>query len=118
MGLRGWFFFILVGGMAMLLGASACRKTNTLTNGGVLSFSNDTLKFDTVFTAAGSYTNWVVIYNPQSEGVVVSQVRLQNGTASYFHLNVDGRKGNVATNIKIAAHDSVYVFATVNIDPT
>jgi hypothetical protein len=99
---------------AMFLGS--CKKTATLTSGGILTFSEDTLKFDTVFTAAGSYTNWVVIYNPQAEPVVVSSIRLQNGTSSYFHLNIDGRKGNTASNIKIAAHDSIYVFATVNID--
>ena len=111
--------FIVVAGIAlvMLFGAS-CKKQRMLTTGGVLKFSVDTLKFDTVFTAAGSYTNWVLIYNPQNEEVTLSSVRLQNGANSYFHLNVDGFKGNNVPNIKIAPHDSVYVFATVNINPS
>ncbi len=106
---------VLVSCVAVLF-CGSCRKTSTLTKGGVLKFSEDTLKFDTVFTAAGSYTNWVVIYNPQSEAVVVSSIRLQNGASSFFHLNIDGVKGNSSSNIKIAPHDSIYVFATVNID--
>jgi hypothetical protein len=100
-----------------ILSGTSCRKVATLTQGGVLKFSADTLKFDTVFTNEGSFTNWVMLYNPQSEAVVVSSVRLQSGAASYFHLNVDGFTGNSVQNIKIAPHDSVYVFATVKINP-
>lgn len=97
---------------------TACKKNRTLTNGGTLKFSTDTLKFDTVFTAAGSFTMSMKIYNPQNEAVVLSSVRLQKGNSSYFHLNIDGFQGNAHSDLKIAAHDSAYVFATVNIDPT
>ena len=97
--------------------SAACKKQKTLTVGGVVTFSVDTLKFDTVFTAAGSFTSYLLIYNPQDEAVVLSSVKLQGGASSYFHLNVDGFTGNNIPNLKIAAHDSIYVFATVNIDP-
>ncbi len=110
-------FIILAGVVAIITANASCRKINTLTNGGIITFSTDTLKFDTVFTKAGSFTNQILIYNPQNEAVVVSSVVMQNGAASYFHLNIDGRTGNTGTNIKIAPHDSIYVFATVNIDP-
>ncbi len=109
-----FIFFIMAAGV--LFGTS-CKKTRIQTVGGVLNFSVDTLKFDTVFTAAGSFTTGVLIYNPQNEEVIVSSIKLQNGASSYFHLNVDGFSGNNVPNIKIAAHDSAYVFATVNINP-
>lgn len=102
--------------LAVLMNTS-CKKTKTLTTGGVIEFSTDTLEFDTVFSAAGSFTTSLLIYNPQNEQVVLSSVRLLGGATSNFHLNVDGFEGNTIPNIKIAAHDSVYVFATVNIDP-
>ena len=102
--------------LAILMGAS-CKKTRIQSVGGILKFSVDTLKFDTVFTAAGSYTTGLLIYNPQGEEVVLSSVRLAEGANTYFHLNVDGFPGNSATNIKIPAHDSIYVFATVTINP-
>lgn len=109
-----WALVVLV-----MAAAGACRKNQqVLTAGGIINFSDDTLKFDTVFTAAGSFTTGVMIFNPQNDAVVLSSVRMENGTASFFHLNVDGFQGNVATNIKIAGHDSIYVFATVKIDPT
>jgi hypothetical protein len=97
---------------------SSCRKHEVLTTGGTLAFSTDTLRFDTVFTAAGSFTTGLLIYNRQDKEINISSVRLKNGVNSFFHINVDGFKGNTVQNIKIAAHDSVYVFATVNIDPT
>jgi hypothetical protein len=95
----------------------SCRKEKKiLTSGGELRFSDDTLKFDTVFTAAGSFTTGILIYNPQNQDIVLSSVRMQNSN-SYFSLNVDGFKGSNVTDIRIAPRDSVYVFATVNIDP-
>ncbi len=109
-------FFITVVLFA-LTSTLSCKKVKPLSAGGEVRFSDDTLKFDTIFTAAGSYTNWVTIHNPQSQEIVLSSVRLQNGSGSYFHLNVDGFQGNNIANIRIRPHDSVYVFATVKIDP-
>jgi len=100
-----------------VLMSNACKKVKPLSVGGIITFSLDTLKFDTVFTAAGSFTNYLEIYNPQDQEVVLTSVRLNGGSNSYFHLNVDGFPGNNIPNLKIAAHDSIYVFATVNIDP-
>ncbi len=97
--------------------STSCKKTRQLNVGGIVKFSDDTLHFDTVFTAAGSFTRGVLIYNPQNEQVVLSSVRLQGGAASFFSLNVDGQSGNNIANVKIPPHDSVYVFATVRIDP-
>jgi len=102
----------------MLLFGTSCKKDKLLTSGGNLKFSTDTLTFDTVFTAQGSFTLQVKIFNPQDQKVNISSIRLQNGTSSYFHLNIDGFSGNSRENIEIAAKDSMFVFATVNIDPT
>jgi hypothetical protein len=97
--------------------SNSCKKERkVLSVGGELKFSDDTLKFDTIFTAAGSFTTGVLIFNPQNQEIVVSSVRMLNAN-SYFHLNVDGFQGNNVMNLRIAPHDSIYVFATVNIDP-
>ena len=118
MQLKNARFLLLLPLFAAIVCTFSCRKQKVLTTGGVLKFSTDTLKFDTVFTAAGSFTTGLLIYNTQDEPVIVSSVRLKNGASSYFHLNVDGFSGNNVSNLHIAAHDSLYVFATVNIDPT
>lgn len=101
----------------VVLMSQSCRKEKKiLTTGGDLRFSDDTLSFDTVFTAAGSFTSGILIFNTQNQEIILSSVKMLNGN-SYFRLNVDGFQGNNISNIRIAAHDSVYVFATVEIDP-
>jgi hypothetical protein len=96
---------------------SSCKKETILSSGGQLKFSADTVTFDTVFTSLGSFTTSVKIYNPQNQKVNISSIRLEHGSASYFHLNVNGFEGNDVKNLELAANDSLYVFATVKIDP-
>lgn len=102
--------------LATVMSHSCRRDRNRLTVGGELKFSDDTLRFDTVFTAAGSFTTGILIFNPNNQEIVLSSVRMLN-SGSYFNLNVDGFQGNNISNLKIGPHDSIYVFATVNIDP-
>jgi len=102
---------------AVSLGSSSCKKEQLLVNGGELKFSTDTLSFDTVFTSLGSATVGVKIFNPQNQKITIASVHLANGASSPFHLNVDGKAGD-GTNIDVAAGDSIYVFATVKVDPT
>jgi len=96
---------------------SSCKKETLLSTGGEVRFSTDTLNFDTVFTSQGSFTLRVKIFNPQDQKINLSSVRLQGGSASFFHLNVNGVSGNDVNDIELAANDSMYVFATVNINP-
>lgn len=113
------FSYIILAFAAMfLLTETSCRKERFLSSGGELRYSTDTLAFDTVFTAQGSFTTSFKIFNPQSQRVKLSSVRLAGGESSYFSLNVDGFKGKSVKDIEIAPNDSIFVFATVNIDPT
>ncbi len=84
-----------------------------------LSFAADTLSFDTVFTAMGSATKVFKIYNPNKENLKISQIELERGASSPFHINVDGYKNpnNQFSDIEIRAKDSLFVFITVNITP-
>ena len=115
---RKFSYISILFALAALLLQTSCKKERFLNSGGQLSYSTDTLSFDTVFTTQGSFTNSFKIYNPQSQRVKISSIRLANGSNSYFSLNVDGIKGDNITDIEIAPNDSVFVFATVNIDPT
>ena len=115
---RASFILLLIAASFITLMSISCKKErNTLTVGGDLRFSDDTLSFDTIFTAAGSFTTGILIYNPNNQEVILSSVRMHNAN-SFFRLNVDGFSGNNVPNIRIAPRDSIYVFATVTIDPT
>ncbi len=95
----------------------SCKKDKLLTDGGSLKFSTDTLTFDTVFTEMGSFTTAFKIFNPNDQRIVIKNLKLDKGDSSFFKMNVDGFSGNNINNIEVAAHDSIYVFATVKIDP-
>jgi len=80
-------------------------------------FSQDTIRFDTVFTAVGSATRSFKIFNPYNETAVVSNISLENPTTSFFRLNIDGQSTNQLSDVRILPNDSIYVFAEVTVNP-
>lgn len=82
-----------------------------------LSFSVDTLSFDTVFTTVGSATRQFMIYNRNKEPLFIESITLANADKTGFRMNVDGRKGNTHQDIYILEKDSMYVFVEVTVDP-
>ncbi len=104
--------------MLLLLQLSSCTKNQFITNPGAgLEFELDTLTFDTVFTQLGNATRRVKVYNRHNQPIQVSNVYLGGGEASDFNINIDGYSGHSTTNVEIPAKDSIYIFATVYIDP-
>lgn len=116
--LRSLGFALLSATLLAALALPACRKEKfTDDPADQLEFSTDTLRFDTVFTALGSATRILKIYNRHRESIRVSKIFLENGAASRFNLNVDGIAGDSQTDIEIAPNDSLYVFAEVTVNP-
>jgi hypothetical protein len=96
---------------------SSCKKDLITTDAAdKLSFSTDTLTFDTVFTSLGSTTLYFTVRNPNNKKIVVSNIHLA-GNPSSFRLNIDGMQVNEATDVEIPAGDSIYVFVSVTVDP-
>ncbi|MFN0015234.1 MAG: right-handed parallel beta-helix repeat-containing protein [Saprospiraceae bacterium] len=95
-----------------------CQKERFTTDpADKISFSADTLRFDTVFTALGSATRILKIYNPHDESIRIGRIYLEMGGQSRFNLNVDGLPGDSHEGVEIAPKDSLYVFAEVTINP-
>ncbi len=59
-----------------------------------------------------------MVYNTNSQKIKISSIALASGTASPYRLNVDGIAGTHFTDIEIEAHDSMYIFVKVTINPT
>ncbi len=97
---------------------TSCKKDIYITSGGKVEFSVDTFMFDTVFTAQGSSTRELLIYNKQNTRIKLSSIRLQKGSNSSFYFNINGTAGYEIKDVDIAANDSLWVFLGVNIDPT
>mgnify|MGYP003868965731 CR=1 FL=1 len=86
-------------------------------SGAQLEFSTDTLTFDTVFTALGSATRILKIYNPHSQRISIDKIDMARGSSSKFRLNVDGIPGLSFENVEIPPEDSIYIFTEVTVDP-
>ena len=84
-----------------------------------LTFSTDTLTFDTVFTTIGSATSKIMIYNRNNFALKISHLGIAGGKNSSFRMNVDGslNADNQFENITIRAKDSMYIFVAVTVNP-
>jgi len=97
---------------------SSCKKDSFITSAQArLTISADSLKYDTVFTTTGSITKSFKIINENSQKLRLSKVKLMGGTASAYKININGNAATELNNIEIDANDSIYVFASVAINP-
>lgn len=82
-----------------------------------LSFSADTLLFDTVFTTVGSTTRYLKVYNRNGKNININRIWLAGGTASQYRINVDGDPSTAVKDIQLNDGDSLYIFVKVTVDP-
>lgn len=103
--------------LSILMTIVACQDDdNFSTSTGLrLTFPQDTLKMDTVFsrTPSSTYTFWV--YNNNDAGIKMQSVRLRRGNQAGFRVNVDGiyldnSNGSQTSDVEIRRNDSILVF--------
>lgn len=103
--------------LVALLQIAACSDDDSYSSSSSLrlTFSLDTLSLDTLFSTIESktYTFWV--YNNNSDGILISQVRLEQGNQTGFRVNVDGTyldntTGSQAQGFSLRKGDSLRVF--------
>jgi hypothetical protein len=114
-------FVILLLTLASSLVWTGCTDNSISSAPGYkLHFSQDTIAFDTVFSTIGSSTRQFIIYNRNPRPLSISSISLPNGTSSGFSIMVDGRSltNNQLTDVEIRAHDSLFVFVNVTVNPT
>ncbi|MFZ4399915.1 MAG: right-handed parallel beta-helix repeat-containing protein [Bacteroidales bacterium] len=98
---------------------SSCRKEDDfITDASAkLSFSTDSVLFDTVFTTLGSVTKRLMVYNPNNKSIKITSIYLGSASASMFRINVDGTPALQINDIEIAANDSMFIFVKVTVNP-
>ena len=99
----------------ILLSSGGCKKDNFGTS--ALTFSTDTLTFDTVFASLGSTTRYFKVFNDSRSPVTIADISLKHLVGTQFRMNVDGQSGDHFTNVEIPARDSIYVFVEVTVNP-
>ena len=121
--MKRYSFYIL--SIIVLLFWSSCREDFEFSpSTGNLVFERDTVYLDTVFTNIGSSTYNLKVYNRSNTDIVIPTIQLEQGSNSYYRLNVDGSTGLVGDqegkffeNVELLANDSLFIFieTTVNI---
>lgn len=82
-----------------------------------LTFSSDTVSFDTLFTEVSSSTYSFLVYNRNRESLRIANASLSGGEASPFRVNIDGLSGTAFSDIAVRGNDSMFVFVEVTVDP-
>lgn len=108
---------LLVAMLAMGLTACVDERGYTTDPQYKLSFSSDTIAFDTLFTEVSSATSSFLIYNRHKSDLRISEVQLSGGSDSPFRVNVDGMAGVAFRDVTLRGGDSMYVFVEVTVDP-
>ncbi|MFI5221256.1 MAG: right-handed parallel beta-helix repeat-containing protein [Bacteroidia bacterium] len=100
----------------------ACRKDDMVsTDSSIrLSFSSDTVWFDTVFVANGtnqplSVTKRLWVYNPSSNAVKVN-ISLKGNPWVRYKLNIDGQPANSVSGKLVRGKDSIIIFIQMYVD--
>lgn len=110
---------IIISGFVALVFINACQKNEFTTNpSDKLSFSTDTVQFDTVFTNTGSSTNYFIIKNSNNKkAIVIDEIFLARGKNSVYRINIDGFPVSEMKNYELAPGDSIFIFVEVTINP-
>lgn len=94
---------------------TSCNKHSGLSKANI-TFSVDTVLFDTVFTTLGSSTQQFKIYNPDPKTILLQEVELMGGKNSPFRLNLDGVSGIRFSDLSIEGGDSLFAFIDVTLN--
>jgi len=101
------FLFVLL--------SQSCRKERFFKGESTLSFDQDTVYFDTVFTRIPgikeprSRNMQLVVRNKENKTIKTS-IKLASGNASAFRLNIDGIAANEVNDYEIRGGDSIFIF--------
>lgn len=80
-----------------------------------LTFSEDSVAFDTVFSQVPTATKTFWVYNRSGHGIRCSNIRLEKGNQTGYRVNVDGSylgasEGFLVNDIEVRNKDSIRVF--------
>lgn len=110
---KRFFLFIVNIVLCVLLYSCLSEEDYTLDASARLTFSTDTLSFDTVIAGEPTGTHTFQVFNHHSKGIRIRRIYLEKGKSSFFRLNIDGvsLKEGETTDLEILGGDSLRIFA-------
>ncbi|MEM7655950.1 MAG: hypothetical protein AAF399_07465 [Bacteroidota bacterium] len=103
-------FSLLVAGLLLVW---SCERPNNPVEEGILTFSGDTLEFDSIFTTLLTPSQRVMVYNETGRAVNISRIWLEDGERTRFEMIVDGIQGKEVEDVSLANGDSLFVFLNI-----
>lgn len=82
-----------------------------------LTFSTDTVFFDTVFTQVGSITKRFKAYNPSDNAIEIDEIALGSAANSFYSVIINGEETNRVNDVRVLGKDSILILVKVQIDP-
>ena len=105
--------------LVLLLTLTSClgEEEYTSSPNDKLSFSKDSIRFDTIISGFPTKTYSFSVYNHASKAIRIPQISLKNGKNSSFRVNADGTalSDGMATDFEIAGKDSMIVYLMANV---
>lgn len=96
--------------LCWLVALSGCDRPRDFETSGNVGFSEDSVKFDTLFTTVQSPTERLYIFNNSGAHLRVKSIRVAGGADSDFRLTLEGIVAQEHRDVEMARDDSVYAF--------
>lgn len=112
--------YVYITGLFLLASIFSCkRKSDELTNDpqAKLSFSQQQITFDTIFSSIGSVTKRLWVYNDNKHAVNISNIQLARLNNSSYKLIINGQETLQSSDYKLSGKDSMLLLVKVLIDP-
>lgn len=117
--MKRMLFYPVIFICSLLIMLQGCFDDEFTTNpANRLSFSTDSVKFDTIFTEKGTATMRFTVYNRSKKALKISSITLADAENSGFYINVDGRPGPDLSDVIVWEKDSIMIFVKANVNPT
>ncbi len=100
---------LIIAAFAVAMLPSCIDDDFTTSPSDVLTFSTDTLSFDTIFTEVGTPTARLKVYNRAKKSVSISSIQMKD-PSTLFAMNVDGQSGTRFQDVEIRGGDSIFIF--------
>lgn len=112
---RSLYVLLLMAMMAFVMPSCSDDDDFTMSPGNLLTFSQDTVSLDTIFSRVPTATKTFWVYNKSGSGIRCTNIRLEKGNQTGFRVNVDGSylgasDGFMVNDIEVRNRDSIRVF--------
>lgn len=95
----------------------SCKKPVEVNPDQPLSFSSDSVFFDTLFTSLLSISKKIIVYNKSDRSLTIDKIEVDGGTLSPFKTIINGATTNSRESVLIERGDSIFILVSVKIDP-